>query len=169
MALCSSDGGRINRPWARGATLWCERRDSNPHGSPHRILSPARLPVSPFSLGGSHPEPAPTTRSARRQARRAPSFERPADIELRAGGPIDRSTTERARREDRRRGGPTRNRTWNLRIKSPLLCQLSYEPTTSVKHTLPSPTRPASAVVRKGEQWELNPRPLEPQSSALTY
>ena len=25
-------------------------------------------------------------------------------------------------------GGPTRNRTWNLRIKSPMLCQLSYEP-----------------------------------------
>src|SRR2546427_5944493 len=24
---------------------WCERRDSNPHGLPHRILSPARLPV----------------------------------------------------------------------------------------------------------------------------
>ena len=27
----------------------CERRDSNPHGLPHRILSPARLPVPPLS------------------------------------------------------------------------------------------------------------------------
>src|SRR6185437_359847 len=27
----------------------CERRDSNPHGLPHRILSPARLPVPPRS------------------------------------------------------------------------------------------------------------------------
>ena len=28
---------------------WCERGDSNPHGLPHRILSPARLPVPPLS------------------------------------------------------------------------------------------------------------------------
>src|SRR5207247_5028846 len=27
----------------------CERRDSNPHGFPHGILSPARLPVPPLS------------------------------------------------------------------------------------------------------------------------
>src|SRR5881398_480122 len=27
----------------------CDRRDSNPHGLPHRILSPARLPVPPRS------------------------------------------------------------------------------------------------------------------------
>ncbi len=31
-------------------TLWCERRDLNPHRSPHWILSPARLPISPLSL-----------------------------------------------------------------------------------------------------------------------
>src|SRR5215813_8586265 len=29
----------------------CERRDSNPHGSPHWILSPARLPIPPLSRG----------------------------------------------------------------------------------------------------------------------
>src|SRR6266545_1976094 len=29
----------------------CERRDSYPHGLPHGILSPARLPVPPLSLG----------------------------------------------------------------------------------------------------------------------
>ena len=28
---------------------WCERGESNPHGSPHRILSPARLPIPPLS------------------------------------------------------------------------------------------------------------------------
>src|SRR6266699_1526404 len=33
----------------RGMKDWCERRDSNPHGLPHRILSPARLPVPPLS------------------------------------------------------------------------------------------------------------------------
>src|SRR5881296_2186299 len=30
-------------------TQRCDRRDSNPHGLPHRILSPARLPVPPRS------------------------------------------------------------------------------------------------------------------------
>jgi hypothetical protein len=30
-------------------TCWCERRDSNPHGFPHQILSLARLPVPPLS------------------------------------------------------------------------------------------------------------------------
>ena len=34
-----------------GALKWCERRDSNPHGFLHRILSPARLPVPPLSHG----------------------------------------------------------------------------------------------------------------------
>ena len=29
----------------------CERRESNPHGLPHRILSPARLPVPPLARG----------------------------------------------------------------------------------------------------------------------
>src|SRR2546426_64872 len=37
-------GGEL--PWL--ATR-CDRRDSNPHGLPHRILSPARLPVPPRS------------------------------------------------------------------------------------------------------------------------
>jgi hypothetical protein len=41
----------------------CDRRDSNPHGLPHRILSPARLPVPPRSLAAetqlSCPAPAP--------------------------------------------------------------------------------------------------------------
>src|SRR5690606_1071477 len=29
--------------------IWCERRDSNSHGLPHRILNPARLPIPPLS------------------------------------------------------------------------------------------------------------------------
>src|SRR3954451_8417218 len=38
-----------------------------------------------------------------------------------------RSARRRARRRSRRPSAPARNRTWNLRIKSPLLCQLSYK------------------------------------------
>ncbi len=34
-------------------SLWCERRDLNPHRSPHWILSPARLPISPTLAGDS--------------------------------------------------------------------------------------------------------------------
>src|SRR3989304_7985074 len=30
-------------------TQWCERGELNPHGVPHWILSPARLPVPPLS------------------------------------------------------------------------------------------------------------------------
>jgi hypothetical protein len=30
-------------------SIWCERRDSNPHGFPHQILSLARLPIPPLS------------------------------------------------------------------------------------------------------------------------
>ena len=29
--------------------MWCERRDSNSHGLPHRNLNPARLPIPPLS------------------------------------------------------------------------------------------------------------------------
>src|SRR5262249_51949008 len=40
---------------------WCERGESNPHGFPHRILSPARLPVPPLSREwGGHGEPPRT-------------------------------------------------------------------------------------------------------------
>src|SRR5205823_9721179 len=35
---------------------WCERRDSNSHGFPHWILSPARLPVPPLSPVPCAPE-----------------------------------------------------------------------------------------------------------------
>src|SRR5262245_66582345 len=35
--------------WEARAGTWCERRDSNSHGLPHWILSPARLPVPPLS------------------------------------------------------------------------------------------------------------------------
>src|SRR5690606_5805044 len=31
------------------STIWCERGDSNSHGLPHWILSPARLPIPPLS------------------------------------------------------------------------------------------------------------------------
>jgi hypothetical protein len=33
----------------RAGQKLCERGDSNPHGSPHRDLNPARLPVPPRS------------------------------------------------------------------------------------------------------------------------
>src|SRR5664279_4916354 len=35
-----------------GHLTWCGRRDSNPHGSPHGILSPARLPIPPLPRRG---------------------------------------------------------------------------------------------------------------------
>src|SRR5690606_3069860 len=40
---------------------WCERRGSNSHGLPHRILNPARLPIPPLS-----PESGRHSSSARR-------------------------------------------------------------------------------------------------------
>ena len=43
------------------ACLKCERRDSNPHGFPHWILSPARLPIPPLS---QHAAPTPEICSA---------------------------------------------------------------------------------------------------------
>src|SRR2546422_11348857 len=54
----SNRRGRIDAARRRGecwqrpnvlACARCDRRDSNPHGLPHRILSPARLPVPPRS------------------------------------------------------------------------------------------------------------------------
>jgi hypothetical protein len=43
---------------ARARAKECERRDSNSHGLPHRILSPARLPVPPLSHKSCyHPRP----------------------------------------------------------------------------------------------------------------
>ena len=49
-------------PPSQNLQVWCERGDSNPHGLPHRILSPARLPVPPLSRGhhpsaGQAPDP----------------------------------------------------------------------------------------------------------------
>src|SRR5512134_3972515 len=41
-------------------TSWCERRDSNSHGLPHRNLNPARLPIPPLS----HLEPAGNAKPA---------------------------------------------------------------------------------------------------------
>src|SRR3989441_6262608 len=38
----------VSWSWPFGS-CGCDRRDSNPHGLPHRILSPARLPVPPRS------------------------------------------------------------------------------------------------------------------------
>ena len=43
-------GARL-RP-ARSLAGWCERGDSNSHGLPHWILSPARLPIPPLSRAG---------------------------------------------------------------------------------------------------------------------
>lgn len=39
--------------WKTPNRDWCGRRDSNPHGLPHGILSPARLPVPPRPRGRS--------------------------------------------------------------------------------------------------------------------
>ena len=37
------------KPSIRPGVNWCERRDSNSHGCPHRNLNPARLPIPPLS------------------------------------------------------------------------------------------------------------------------
>src|SRR5690606_42011353 len=71
-----------SRSIAGGASLrrvlvskrWCERRDSNSHGSPHWNLNPARLPVPPLSpafpaVAGNRPGHA---RRARRVTRWKP-------------------------------------------------------------------------------------------------
>src|SRR5277367_5070223 len=47
-------GGARARRWTQRkpsfkTVLWCERRDSNPHGVTHWNLNPARLPVPPLS------------------------------------------------------------------------------------------------------------------------
>ena len=39
----------IRSPSRELKAIICERRDSNPHGLPHWILSPARLPIPPLS------------------------------------------------------------------------------------------------------------------------
>src|SRR5690606_23516260 len=62
---------------------------------------------------------------------------------------------------------PGRNRTFNLGIKSPLLCQLSYG---RDKH---KPSNIRADAVRdarrsEGERGDLNPRPPGPQPGALT-
>jgi hypothetical protein len=74
-----------------------------------------------------------------------------------------------------------RNRTFNLGIKSPLLCQLSYgrknahlKKRGSSREPLFHPRRPTDSAMRRnlreweGERGDLNPRPPEPQSGALT-
>src|SRR5262245_27936995 len=40
----------VGNPHASRVVFECERRDSNPHGLPHWILSPARLPIPPLPL-----------------------------------------------------------------------------------------------------------------------
>src|SRR5207237_7188223 len=49
--FCGTGRRKWGRPVARsiGGVVRCDRRDSNPHGLPHRILRPARLPVPPRS------------------------------------------------------------------------------------------------------------------------
>src|SRR5215475_14713904 len=57
---CGISMSRLFRVWLTSISsafiiyscvIGCERRDSNPHGSPHWILSPARLPIPPLSRG----------------------------------------------------------------------------------------------------------------------
>src|SRR5262245_37453427 len=48
---------------------WCERRDSNSHGLPHRLLRPARLPVPPLSPAS---DPGPRENQGGIIAERAP-------------------------------------------------------------------------------------------------
>ena len=50
--LSGADIPRPGRGAAKARTKWA-RRDSNPHGSPHRILSPACLPIPPLAPGFS--------------------------------------------------------------------------------------------------------------------
>ena len=76
------------KPWARG--------DLNPHSFRNRILSPARLPVTPPARGA--------LRDYQRWKREKPALFRGPAFSCESG----------------------RNRTDNLWIKSPLLCQLSY-------------------------------------------
>ena len=113
-------------------------------------------------------------------------------IELRAHETVRMSHKKRAR--DFKAPGPEggergRNRTFNLWIKSPLLCQLSYAPPVfspsehhvEVRRLVPATGRPgqpkfdgAGSIFRPspvegwGEQWDLNPQPPESQSGALT-
>jgi hypothetical protein len=49
----SSRSRSPGRSATSGSRRPCDRRDSNPHGLPHRILSPARLPVPPRSRGST--------------------------------------------------------------------------------------------------------------------
>ena len=63
---------------------------------------------------------------------------------------------------------PRRNRTFNLGIKSPLLCQLSYGRAVRLSERSPGDDAGPPTSERQGERGDLNPRPPEPQSGALT-
>lgn len=41
---------KTKAPDGQARSLSCDRRDSNPHEFPHRILNPARIPIPPRSL-----------------------------------------------------------------------------------------------------------------------
>ena len=79
----------------------CEGRESNPHGFPHRILSPARLPVPP-----------PSQRHSGRTRVIAPGSG--TVNERLPPGPIQRASEPQRRRQDRMASFPT-----------PFLCRAS--------------------------------------------
>ena len=63
---------------------------------------------------------------------------------------------------------PGRNRTFNLGIKSPLLCQLSYGRENHSMLQTADRCRARCAGRSEGERGDLNPRPPGPQPGALT-
>ncbi len=106
-------------PPSQNLQVWCERGDSNPHGLPHRILSPARLPVPPLSRG-HHPS-----------AGQAPDLHRQAPaprLTAASGHPMPPcgfglvATAGGDGRMDPKGGGaPAPTRTGDLRLRRPTL------------------------------------------------
>jgi hypothetical protein len=65
-------------------------------------------------------------------------------------------------------GGPPGTRTPNLRIKSPLLCQIELEARWTIQRRAQLRRWPAALTVREGDRGDLNPQPPGPQPGALT-
>ena len=63
-------------------------------------------------------------------------------------------------------GGPGRNRTFNLRIKSPLLCQLSYEPDVAHHYLIDGGCQETLATLRGWTANGLQPARSVPQGSS---
>ena len=124
-------------------SYWCERRDSNSHGLPHRILNPARLPVPPLSH---------TPGIKRRRSRQANTFWRlpPEPVQGNRKNLVGRQGFEP--RTDRLRADcSAAELTPRFLLTANIL---------SAGHTL-------YVTVKWGGRWDSNPRRLESQSRAL--